>query len=915
MTSTTETLRPALSVTIHGRPEQNVPDAEIHTGLGIDELGEIPIRPDRDVLVLKTADSYATLDVPSGTAFEGLRPGTPIAIGNESPLSGTLTHYADNPGMIGDDTVLAAEVSIGEKSSPAEIRRLPSCESEFSGGPFSDALVVESAGTFYRIELGNEFEGFVPGESVTIGYTPVGGGEKRHFDAVVVSFDDTSKKKKYPLGEPIRLTVRDAVGERIPQTNPAYGDIAAEIEKSRLFETGEPMSRKELQRRLKALARTLEEHAFVATPEIAWFESGKSLAISLSVVAPIPEYRLQLVPAADTPPEWIRSNVTEAAVESLGERLNAALNAHAPLTASSWKKALAEIRRTSHSDPDWDVENLRIGLGRDGQVTVACVVTPEAKRFAATVNGQIVTSDDVDMPWGVPDSIPARKLKSHGGDFFSALSSRYARNGTILVTLQDGRIEPVIPEYRKVGDAWQMAAAGGSSLLTAKMPASVDFTPPVDGNGKACGPRSGEWLAMFSDPKFPGKYTSVAIADGLKKLTRWYDERGYRFVHGHLDCELGTDGTLQVRAELYRLVADVVLIPEDGEASMKKLGKHLEYVSREFRFHEGDFLNVNDLSDGIAAVGTRFHVTAVPFVETDDVTGTAKLTVKLVDADTGGLDNLKLGGGYSGTNGAYVQASEGFTSYNGFRHSASASYSPQANLAGASVSLATPRDENGGTHEASLSGQYYLDYISSLSANYNYLYPIGDSRFSLIAGGGVQALLSEGQAIEGTDALYFGPNIGIAYAQNGLSARLVAGLRVSTQGAVYVGIEGSVSKRYDLNEAETLYLELYAKGGALIGVVPVAAQFHSVPIALHGYYVQPPIEAKLYAVVGINLMQELPGGFLDVGIGASAGVIGGVWAIGGGVKIRLKVFFPVTVTIGPALVDGVPTPVTVSLGS
>lgn len=921
MTESIDATRPVLSVNVADRPAQTVPDAEITNGLNVAEASDLTVRPDRDALVVKNDDgSFFVLDIPSDAVLTGLRPGARVSVVHPdtgAALQGGIFRYTDNPGLSERYPALAADVAIGGKKSPAEMRRIGSPEEALPlASPFTDTLVVESDGALYEITLNNEFEDLAAGQAVDVTYVPLGAREPVRFSGIVASFDDTAKKENYAFSGPVRFAMVNADGSAIDPGSPAYDEFAAALEKESPLRQGEKYSRNEMRRRLKRLAKALENDAFLVTPNLAWAESGVSVSVSLTVVAPIGACRLKLVPSSDTPPEWIATRTDATSVDRLGRTLNGILQDSVPLSAAAWKKAQIEIRQYSRKNTDWDVDP-HIGLSPEGGALVICVVTPEAKGFAAVIDGNAVTSEDVETPWHLPESVPVSRLKTHGGDFFAALSRRYAERGEVLVSTREGQVEPVIPEYSKVGGTWQLTAHGGDSLLTAKMPRFVRFDPPTDADGKPRGPRPDEWLAMFSDPDFPGLYTTAAIAAGLKNLTRWYDERGYRLVGGHLNCEIGGDGNLHVRAELYRLAKDITLIPEGSDIPEAKLEKHLKYIEREFRFRAGQFLNARDLGDAIAAVGARFHIIAKPFVETDDAAGTAKVTVQLIDDGVVGLDKLTIGGGYSGTNGAFVQASESFTSYNGFRNSASLSYFPQADLAGAGASLSTPRDENGGTHEASLSGQYYLDYVSSVGANYNYLFPIGDSRFSLIAGAGAQAMFSEGQAVDGTDALYFGPNFGVAYAGNGLSARLVAGPRVSTQGAFYLGIEGGVSKRYDLNEAETLYLELYAKGGALVGIVgdvPAAARFHNAPIALHGYYVQPPIEAKLYAVAGANLMQELPGGILDVGIGASAGVIGGVWTVGGGIKIRLKVFFPVTVTIGPALVNGVPTPVTVSLG-
>jgi hypothetical protein len=83
----------------------------------------------------------------------------------------------------------------------------------------------------------------------------------------------------------------------------------------------------------------------------------------------------------------------------------------------------------------------------------------------------------------------------------------------------------------------------------------------------------------------------------------------------------------------------------------------------------------------------------------------------------------------------------------------------------------------------------------------------------------------------------------------------------------------------------------------------------SVPFTGTNAFMQGPV--SIYAMVGAAIMKELvddPNFGFDIGIGANAGGNGPIWSAGVGLRLKLRLGpLNLTLTLGPCLVNGVPT--------
>lgn len=807
-------------------------------------------------------------------------------------------------------------VTLAGESHPGLIREIENPEAALlHAEPFTDDVIVEKDGRYYQITLSSEFSGVTAGDEIKIGYVAYsfsGASENdAGFTATVHSFVDVEKKQKYVLADALDVKVHTPIGDDIPEdskTDDVLDEFAA---RKTGLKIGKSYKQAVIERRMKRLHRQLSKSALSSDSELSWAAQDESLHFSVDVTLPAYEHDLELAMAQNVSPEWLMQNVSVDDQGEIKKQIEAVLAKRSPVTAASMKVLVKDLKRLSAKNHPWEVDDMSMVIGEDNRANFTVTLSPKATGFAIVVDGQNVTTD---LKLDLPERITPARLGACGKNHFIALSEHFAEQGQILAVARDGKLVPYVPEYRKRNDQWEyVATAEGTAnalpIVTAPAPTFLIFEDATDAHGKSIGPSEFERSEMFREC---GKLTTFSIDRGLQKLTRWYQDNGFPLVGEKLAVELTPAGELKIKADVYQLASDVIFITDPADGYEEKRVKHMKFVKREFRMSAGDALNYHDLSDAISSVDYRFHYQAVPFVETDPVTKTATLTIQLVRKTGSGWESLTLAGGY-GTQGLIFQAGEAATTHTGHKIATNLSVYPMSDFASLATTLSTPREESGAQNEFAFSAKYYLDFISSLEASYRRKIPIGDSDFSFIAGGGIEALFST-HDIAGANALYFKPDLGIAYSKRGFTAQIVGGPRVNSLGHIFGGLEASVHKRFDLTEDKSLYAEAYARAGLLFGNVPDAALYHTQPVALHGAYVQTPAMIQLYAVVGVALMQELPGGFLDVGIDASAGIIGATFAIGGGVRIKLKVFFPLTFTIGPALVNGVPTIVTVSFG-
>lgn len=712
----------------------------------------------------------------------------------------------------------------------------------------------------------------------------------------------------------VRLDIHDVTGNAIPEDAPELETVQKIIARMH-FDADDFDDATPPQNKIDRLQRKLERHFLSSSGSLETAASGMGQEFVIEGILAPEKAQLQFAADPSLPQGWFREHGDSASIDALTRELERIIASHAPLTAKNWQKIQKDLVRFSLKNHSWMVVRAQLSVADDGNTHVVCFIAPVPKGFSANIDGHDVTAADVILDSPLPEKIGMRELATEGANYFTALSESYAAQDRVLSVVRDGSTVPYLPEFDRDAAVWRLTASteNGTALPIESLaaPHFLAFTLPVDAHGTAAAPEDWEAQSRFRDTQ--GRLTTASIYAGLIWLTDWYNDRGYALVGGHIAARFDGE-TLRVTADLYRLAADIAVTPPGIPDDADKQAIAARNAAREFRCHAGEFFNAHELGDALSAINAKFPYQAIPDIDFDETSGTAQVTVTLDDKHMKRVEKLSLAGGYAGGSGLFGGAEAALRTTSGIREAAAVTLYPGANLASSNVSVATPRDTIGGEHHVSLWGSYYLDYLSGVGVSESYSLPLGDSDFSLILGGGVKALFSEDQAIPGTDAVYFSPNIGIAYAKNGFSASLIGGPRINTQGAIYAGVAAEAAKRWDLNTEGTWYATVYAKAGVLFGGVPEADMYHAAPFVLHGYVAQPPLAVKIYAMVGADVMREIPGGAVDIGLGASAGIIGGVLVVGGGVKIRLKVIFPMTVTVGPALVDGIPTPITVSLG-
>lgn len=901
-------------------------DAACQDGLNIVQASDLEVLPDRDLIVFRNDDGAATyfaVELPSYAKLDGLQNGDGVKISflnNSEKLTrtGKILRFADNTRFKepeADITWMKTIVSIAGENHTALIREIKNPEDAvLHAEPFTDDTILEKDGRFYQITIPSEFSGLTVGDEIEVGYVARSlsrsSENNASFSATVHSFVDIEKKQKYLLAEALDVTVRTPIGDKIPEDSKTDNVMDDFVADKTGLKVGKSYKQAQIERRMKRLHRQLSKSALLSDSEIRWATQDESLKFSVDITLPAYEYDLKLAMVPSVSPEWLEKNVSFAEQDKIKKQIEAILEKRLPVTAASMKSIVMDLKQLSAKNHPWEVDNVKMLIGVDNQAEFDVMLSPKATGFSIVVDDEKI---EAPLDVSLPERMTTAGLGAYGKNHFTALSKHFADQGQTLAVERNGKLVPYIPEYRKQNDQWEYVAtaADGASLpiITTTAPTYLVFEATTDIHGKLIGPSDFERNEMFRDN---GKLTAFSIDRGLEKLTRWYQDNGYPLVDERLKVELTPEGELKIKADTYQLASDVVFVTDPNDGYEEKRAQHMKFVKHEFRMKAGNVLNYHDLSDAISSVDYRFHYTAVPFVETDSATKTATLSIRLIRKEANGLESLTLAGGY-GTQGLLFQGGQASTLHTGHKIATNLSVYPMSDYASLSTTITTPRDETGAQNEFALGAKYYLDFISSLEAGYHRKIPIGDSDFSFIAGGGIEALFST-HDIEGTDALYLKPDLGLAYSKRGFTAQISGGPRISSQGHIFFGIEASVHKRFDLTADKSLYAEAYARAGLLFGNVPDAALYHTQPVALHGVYVQTPAMIQLYAVTGVALMQELPGGFLDVGIGANAGIIGATLAVGGGLRIKLKVFFPMTITIGPAIVNGVPTVITVSFG-
>ena len=149
----------------------------------------------------------------------------------------------------------------------------------------------------------------------------------------------------------------------------------------------------------------------------------------------------------------------------------------------------------------------------------------------------------------------------------------------------------------------------------------------------------------------PGNVASDALLDlGVKRMQRMYEDRGYAYATARREIDRRPDGkTADVR---FTVNEDkpyyVERIEFTGNTSTQD-----KVLRREFRLNEGDLFNRTVLDNSVAKINQLGYFEARPEnVAVQPVEGENKVNVT-VPGEERGRNEIQIGGGYSGADGAF----------------------------------------------------------------------------------------------------------------------------------------------------------------------------------------------------------------------------------------------------------------------
>lgn len=919
------------------------------------DVGRLPPHPFQNLAVVRIEDQNFLTFLPAyvdpladGTALDVIQ----ITPDGPQQHAATLVRFiptAGDPFVVGGE---GNELSVNGESFEGTIRRLDAQDSATALAemranqnqlPFHDDFLVASGAdrAFYQVTVPSGFSyNFNKKKNadhhITVEYSShnmAGEAARARLTGTIVACDDIGDAQKYVLAEDVKIDIVNPDGSRTGIPLAYQEEINNLLAHDNPFKKGHSLKRYNYDTKKKALQNKLERLGLNASVSCEWVEPGKSIRVQASVTTPPTLFQTNVVfEEATTPAAWIEQNITDeirAQIENIcGDELLL------PITNKKLDRTMRRLKAVSRKDERWEIVEAGMWRQQNGVMQFDIVVRPKPHDISVTIDdaGAAESWDFASLGIEHEGRIKPGQLARVKKKFYEALSDQYEAEGKILVVDRQVKglngverlvTEPYLPEFKQVGDKLVLEAtdAAGQPLKirTAPAPTRVELDCPL----KPKDQRIENFFTKGENGKAAVNYSSSSIYYGVAALTDWYHDKGYPLRGGRLFYEVGADGVLRVSGDLYKIAGDIEIVADTAidENTKKK-------ITNEFRQKDGDYFNRKSFDRSLAEVGRRYHfkTLALPYEQFDHENGTVALKVILLHKEPKDILNMLTGQvGYGGeadelgvmaTLGHEISLGNVNGPGTGNMLSSKASYSFGPNEGGISTNLSTPADATHGRHYIGASGSYDPNYVSKLGASYAYLRPIGQSNWS--TGPAMKAdYLAGSPDIDGTGALYFGPSWMARYDDgNGLTGEVAAGPRIGTNGAVFAELSAGINKRWNLSDDETIYAEAYAKAGLLAGAIPAAALYSSVPMVMHGAYMQSPVAA--YGILGAAIMKELNifgEEFLDVGLGASAGFAGPVWSVGGGLRLKFKLgSFTVAMTIGPALVNGVPSPVQFSFG-
>ena len=782
--------------------------------------------------------------------------------------------------------------------------------------PFMDVAIVSHSGRFFQLPVSSQLDDLVAGDSLMVkvyanSFQRVHQSEE-WIEVEIVQFQDFQEQEKLVLSEPIDFQFLETDGSQVSMDeNQGMMALHDQIQGKRIFELGKEFHRRSFERELKRLERCMKSSLYHYSVDIEWGEEPNEFYLKVIAVLPPTDTKVFLQLDPNVSRDWVLENVTEDEWTSMSADLEAEIEI--PVTIKNFKRSEKRIEKYFRQNKDWDVLALQSKFAADGSLILMPYLTPQPQELVAEFvleSGDTIRFSESQFQ-GQVSAVEERDVKKRLFRFFDSVSETLAVEGNGLFVEYDGQLRPYIPDLRKVEDEWMMVAPHVNGEL---LPIQVRSLPNEIELEAEISPSNSRLNRFFGGNRTKNKshYTSEELQDGIKKLTDWYTKQGYQLVNGRLELEV-VDGKVQISASVYRARSEIQFHFHDDRYAEKR-SKHEHWIRNEFRQEAGEAFDFAEFNNALHEVHERFHYVPIPHPVFDNETGTVQMTVEFVLQEDMRriLKGAYLDGGFSSSSQAVLSAGLDVNTHNGVKINSKLTTAPMIPSVSASIAASGPRFEDGTRVSGSVGGIWYPDEYGSFSLGAMASTPIGQSDWSVNYGGSISGIYGDID-LGGINALYLKPDLGLSYQKNGFAFSVTAGPRVSTEGAVFGELSVGVSKRMDLTENGRLYAELYAKAGVMFGSVPTAATYSSVPVQLHGVFLQPPLFVPFYAVAGANVMFELIPGILDVGVGAKAGFVGGTFSIGAGILLRLKFPLYISVMIGPAIVNGVPTPVTVSL--
>jgi hypothetical protein len=934
-----------------------------------DDPNGASLAPLTDHIVVESGGDFYDIELP-GETQQGPNPGDSLKITSETfgTFTGTVRYFADCP-MAPGASAMHTVVTIAGQSFEADIEAVDT-GTEANAVPFKDELLVSYAGKRYRVLLPPEAEidkSVKTGETIYIYYKTSAQQEIRFMPKVEAIGIEHERKDQYELtgitteisyipGNP--EAVPDFTASKAVQDEFALAElrIKRELKERSPFKAGHTYSATEVQAKVKTLAKRLSEYCFNVGIEPEWDQAGHSIKLKIVAIPPVHGVIRGAMASGEWAPKELEDDVAMLTAA-------AKLLVKGPLSVDGFKAADKQLREIAKSRfVGWQYNGLKIlGLKPDGTLDLALDVDAKAVSLNLKVKeagGNVETFSETEMSVGKERGLFG-KLKKQDDDgnpdggfwnpadqsqakdaAWASLSEHYAKDDQILVLKKDGVTMPFVT-YRDdiVLDRHELKFNPEVGDVTVTQPPTdivVEGIPGLKDDKVERIFREGAGKA--------GAITSKSITEGMYALYAYLNLKGLMLVKedpnsqtpGKLDYEI-VGNQLKIKAKVYELAEPVepadFEFPAGTPADQKT--KSLKWLKHEAVFNKvGEPLDMNDISMARLAIAayTRFEVSDVRFepqsghpekvalkfiLKPKPTLGGADVTAGMMtDADgvtpiLQGIETLNPGGvAMTG------KQTVGFgTDFDSESYSILDSASLEATLSLPAHNQARDRVVLFGGGSWDIDG----DASNSATLGADYVHPLTPySNWSVFGGLGVQGVWGyEGDG----NGLYLKPRVGLRYSNDKekLTAEVFIGPRVylGEGGGVFWEAGTSVHKRWDITKDHKLYAEAYAKAGILFGAkIPSAAMYQSLPISMNGTLYQSPVQ--LYVGAGAALMYEaipshILGGF-DLGIGTNVGAIPGLFTAGVGIKVKSRLL-GMTVLIGPAIVNGVPTPISVSLGN